>query len=84
MAQAVRKLTVLVHPGPTDSTTNVLARYAFLEATKDPEFLSISIVQVQKTSDLDAAECLVQYMEAVLTTISVPCGRWCEMRESHC
>ena len=51
-------------PGPTDRTTEIVARDVFLDALDDPE-LAFE-VYTQRQRNLDSAVQIAQYMEAVM------------------
>ena len=68
LAQEIRRLMVLAFPGPTDRTTDIVARDVFVETLGDPEL--IIQVQVQRLTDLDSALQMAQHMEAVIRSIA--------------
>ena len=58
---------VMVFPGPTDRTTEIIARDVFLDALNDPE-LTFQI-HTQRPRDLDSAVEIAQYLEAVMRSL---------------
>ena len=68
-AMEIRRLMVMAFPGPTDRTTEIVARDVFLDALDDPE-LTFQI-HTQRPRDQDSAVQIAQYMEAVMR--SLPC-----------
>ena len=69
LAMEIRRLMVMASPGPTDRTTEIVARDVFLDALDDPE-LTFQI-HAQRPRDLDSAVQIAQYKEAVMR--SLPC-----------
>ena len=63
-AMEIRRLMVMAFLGPTDRTTEIVARDVFLDALDDPE-LAFQ-VHTQHQRDLDSAVQTAQYMEAVM------------------
>ena len=53
LAQEIRRLMVMTFPGPTDRTTDIVARDVFVEALEDPE--RIIQVRAQRPAHLDSA-----------------------------
>ena len=62
-----RLLMVMVFPGPTDRTTEIVARDVFLEALDDTE-LTFQI-HAQHPRDLDSAVRITHYIEAVMRSL---------------
>ena len=68
LAMEIRRLMVMAFPGPTDRTTEIVARDVFLDALDDPE-LAFQ-VHTQRPWDSDSAVQMAQYMEAVMHSFS--------------
>ena len=59
---------VLAFPGPTDRTTDIVARDDFIEALEDVDL--VIQVQAQLPTNLDSALQVAQHMEAVMRTVN--------------
>ena len=68
LAQEIRRLMVLAFPGPTDRTTDMVARVVFIEALEDQDL--VNQVQAQRPTNLDSALQVEQHMEAVMRTVT--------------
>ena len=68
LAMDIRRLMVMAFTGPTDRTTEIVARDVFLDAQDDAE-LTIQI-HAQRPRDLESAVQIAQYMEAVTCSLS--------------
>ena len=53
LAMDIRRLMVMVFPGPTDRTTEIVARDVFLDALDDPELTFQIHTQRPRDSDSD-------------------------------
>ena len=73
LTQEIRRLIVMSFPGPTDRTTDVVARNVFVGALEDAKL--VIQVQAQRLADLDSALHVTQHMEAVMRYIKGRSGK---------